>query len=516
MKYTLSILIPARNEEWLARTVQDILAHRKGATEIIIGLDGEWANPTVNQHPDVTVVYYGASIGQRAMTNQLCKLSKAKYVMKADAHTAWDEGFDVKMIEMFEKEGDNIVGVPTMRNLHAFDWLCKNGHRRYQSPSGVCKECGEPTIKDVVWNPKPNPQSTSYCFDPEPHFQYFNDYKAKQVGDYVETMSLQGSAFMLTREKYWELNICDESFGSWGSQGIEVAVKMWTSGGRVLVNKKTWYAHLFRTQGGDFSFPYKLNQSDVNKAKSLAKARFLGNSWGDKQIYPISWLIEKFSPVYKWTEKDLLDLKQSEKHFKPEKEILYYTDNNLKWDIAKKCRNRLMEIGLPIISVSRKSAAIGKNIVVKGERSPLQMYRQILAGLKESSAKYIFLCEHDVLYDPSHFDFTPPNDTNFYFNTNVWKVRYEDGFAVHYSGMLQNSGICADRKLLVHWVQSKVEQCEREEFDRHYEPTKNRVEWKSDKPNYDIRHKHNLTPNRWDISEFRNVPDVWVTDQIKL
>jgi len=57
---------------------------------------------------------------------------------------------------------------------------------------------------------------------------------------------------MLTREKYWELNICDESLGSWGSQGIEVACKTWLSGGKCLVNHSTWYAHMFRTQGGDF------------------------------------------------------------------------------------------------------------------------------------------------------------------------------------------------------------------------------------------------------------------------
>ena len=30
---------------------------------------------------------------------------------------------------------------------------------------------------------------------------------------------------MLTKRKYFELDICDETFGSWGSQGIEVAAK---------------------------------------------------------------------------------------------------------------------------------------------------------------------------------------------------------------------------------------------------------------------------------------------------
>ena len=159
---------------------------------------------------------------------------------------------------------DDWTMVPIMRNLHVFDWVCPNGHRRYQSPSGVCKECGEPTEMDIVWFAKPSPQSTAYRFDRDLQFQYWGDYKKRQVGDLVDTMSLQGSCFMVTRDKYFELNLCDEQHGSWGQQGTEVAAKTWLSGGRVVVNKKTWYAHMFRTQGGDFGFPYPLSGSEVS------------------------------------------------------------------------------------------------------------------------------------------------------------------------------------------------------------------------------------------------------------
>lgn len=65
-KYELSILIPARNEQFLARTVQDLLDHRRGATGIIVGLDGPWANPGIPDHPDVKILRYPESIGQRA------------------------------------------------------------------------------------------------------------------------------------------------------------------------------------------------------------------------------------------------------------------------------------------------------------------------------------------------------------------------------------------------------------------------------------------------------------------
>ncbi len=335
----LSILIPARNEMFLAKTIEDILENIEADTEIIAVLDGEWADPGVRHHERVVVVYMPESIGQRAATNLAARLSTAKYIMKVDAHCKFDKGFDRKMIE---KMKDNYTMVPIMKNLWGFDWVCKNGHRRYQSPSGVCKVCGEKTEREIMWRTeaekgetargqwkrKNSPTSSSYCFDSEPHFQYFHEFKEreeykKQLAEegLTETMSIQGSCFMVTRERYWALNLSDESFGSWGSQGIEVACKTWLSGGRVIVNRKTWYAHLFRTQGGDFSFPYKQEESQIQAAKATARDMLLNNKF-PKQIHPTSWLIKKFWPIPTtidpkrgiknrgWTTDDLKNLKE--------------------------------------------------------------------------------------------------------------------------------------------------------------------------------------------------------------
>lgn len=310
----LSILIPSRNEMWLNKTIDDILEHIEADTEILVGLDGSWPEVGINQNERVNVFYCPNSIGQRAITNSLCKVARGKYIMKVDAHCAFDQGFDRKMLEAFKETGDNVTMVPIMRNLWAFDWKCYScGWKKYQGPTpDKCPDCGSTKIKrKVMWVAKTRPESYSYCFDPEPHFQYFGEYKSKQVGNIVETMSLQGSCFMMTRDKYWELNVCDEGFGSWGSQGIEVAVKTWLSGGRVLVNKNTWYAHLFRTQGGDFSFPYELSGHQVQSAKKQVRELFFNNKW-DKQVYKLSWLVEKFWPVKGWTDNDLKQLKENE------------------------------------------------------------------------------------------------------------------------------------------------------------------------------------------------------------
>jgi glycosyltransferase involved in cell wall biosynthesis len=179
-KYDLSVLIPARNEMFLAKTVEDILKNKRGNTEVIVGLDGEWANPGVPVHDDVSVLYVPESLGQRGITNQLCRLSKAKYVMKLDAHCSVDEGFDLKMIEVMR---DNYTLIPLMRNLHAFDWYCaKCNTRDYQGPSQkfeICPKCKEKRVKDIVWRAKDSPRSTSFRFDKTLHFQYWNDFKKR-------------------------------------------------------------------------------------------------------------------------------------------------------------------------------------------------------------------------------------------------------------------------------------------------------------------------------------------------
>lgn len=321
----LAVLIPARNEMFLARTVQDLLEHKRANTEIVIGLDGAWAEPVIKDHPDVSIYHAGESLGQRAITNQCARLTTAKYVMKVDAHCAFAEGFDLSMLEAFEQAGDDATMVPTMRNLWAFDWECPQcGARSYQGPTPTrCRDrkdlrgegCDNTAgfRRHMVWEAKRSPQSNAYCFDSEPHFQYFREFSERPEGqgDLTESMSLQGSCFMLTRERYWGLNICDETLGSWGSQGIEVACKSWLSGGRVLVNHRTWYAHLFRTQGGDFGFPYHNPGSQVLRAKRKARELFLGGQWPGR-VRPLSWLLERFWPVPGWTQEELDKLKASE------------------------------------------------------------------------------------------------------------------------------------------------------------------------------------------------------------
>lgn len=503
----LSVIIPARNEEFLDRTIQDLLENIQADTELIAILDGYVPDPPLaHGDPRLTIIYNPQSVGQRAASNQAAKLAKGKYIMKIDAHCAFDKGFDVKMLEAFKEIGDDVTMVPIMRNLHAFDWVCPEGHRRYQGPSGECKECGKSTVKDVVWIPKTNPASVSYRFDKTMHFQYWGDWGKMQKGDLTESMSLQGSCFMCTKEKYFELDLCSEEFHSWGQQGVEVACKTWLSGGRVIVNRRTWYAHMFRTQGGDFSFPYHNSMSDVRENRELSRELFQHNKWS-KAVHDFQWLLDKFHPP-EWEET---------------KGIIFYTHNTLDGTkLEDAVRSQLQKISdekkIPILSASNKKIDFGfRNIYFPHSQMGYEwLFKKVKAALENSPNDWIFFTEHDVLYHPSHFDFKPIDKETFYYNQNVWFLRLPDGHALHYD-CSQLSGLCVWKETALAFYNELIEKIEKEGFDRYkigFEPfTHKRVQWKhqfktevwkSEFPNVDIKHGGNATGQRWKKEQYRN------------
>lgn len=519
----LSVLIPARNEEFLDKTIIECLKNIEGNTEIIAILDGWLPDPPLTANdPRVTIIYNPQSKGQRAATNQAAKLAKGKYVMKLDAHCALDKGFDVKMLQAFKEVGDNVTMIPVMRNLHAFDWVCSKGHRKYQGKDNICTECNEPMKKEIIWKPKPGTSRFTFRFDTNMHFQYWGELANIQPQtDFRETLSIQGSCFMLTKEKYFELDICsEEDFHSWGQQGVEVACKTWLSGGKVLANTRTWYAHMFRTNnfGG---FPYSNPQSLVDENREKSKELFQYNKW-PKAIHNFQWLLDKFNPP-EW------------KGFT--KGIIYYTDNELREEIARPCREQLIKISrdqnLPIVTAAlhRKLDFGVKNIYFPSfKRGMLTQFKQILSALEHSTSNIIFFCEADILYHPSHFAFTPPKEEVFYYNVNVWKVRWSDGHALKVDDLKQLSGFCGYRNFLIRHYKKRIAEVERriKDMEAAGQPIENQgvshymgfepglesrprnvddypVEsWRSEFPNIDIRHDRNISKNRWTKEEFQD------------
>jgi len=570
MQYDLAVIIPGRNEEFISRTIEGVLANKRGKTEVIAGLDETWASPPLKDHPDLTVIHYSESIGQRSMSNKCVQLTNARMVVKLDAHSIVSEGFDVELLKGLDILGKDVVQIPILYNLHAFDRVCpKCKHRIYQGPEPIaCEKCKTIMVREMVWKPRFSRKSEFYRFDTDLHFQYHSARKKQVPVDeiYPETMSAQGSCFAVSREKYWEWNLGDEEFGSWGSQGSQIACSAWLSGGRVVTNRKCWYSHLFRTQGQSFGFPYPQSGRQVEHSRVYLRKLFMDNTF-KKQIYPLSWLIEKFKPLPGWHDpegKEKLDYinKKGEEwnlshkvvdgnktYYDEEKKIdnfvidkknlyravfatnqtkgiVFYTRNKVNLRLGHAVRKQILKAGLPVVSVSSKPMNFGiKNIHISTDGSFLEMAKKILAGLEEIKTDIVFFCEDDVLYHPTHFEFVPMKRDTYYYDKNVWRIRSADGFALHYDAKQLNM-ICGYRDFLIEHYKKRVLLLEnfiknnpKDKVNGYvramgFEPgTHNRKErvdefvseyYTAEYPSLDIRHDTNLTANRWRKDQFRN------------
>jgi len=514
----LSVIIPARNEEFLAITIDNVMDNARADTEVIAVADGCWPEPVVRDRPGVRLIHHTESIGQRAATNEAAKLSRAKYVMKLDAHCAVDEGFDVKLMEHCEPDW---TVVPRMYALDAFHWVCRTCGKEYDQgpPRKTCDKCGPAEFeRKLVWKKKNRKRTDYMWFDDTLRIRYFDKPNLAMFGDVADlkercshkkrdwardditdVMCCIGACWFQTRDRYWELGGLDEGHGSWGQVAVELACKAWLSGGRHVINKKTWFAHLSRTQKG-FSWPYPMSHKAQEYARAYSRDMWLNDKWS-KAVRPLSWLVDKFGPLPGWEKEHLAG-------------VVYYTDGQCDDEILKASRASLSRsTEMPIVSVSTEPLDFGFNVVVREpKRSTRRMYQQILAGLEQLKTDVVFLAEHDVLYTPDHFEFQPPRQDTFYFNTNRWNVYADTGEARFYDSRT-NSAMCCNRKLLLDWVRKRISRIDEEGAFRGRwghspgspgDPEKPKFDtWQSEVPLVDIRHGRCTSGVRRHPSDFR-------------
>jgi len=216
-----------------------------------------------------------------------------------------------------------------------------------------------------------------------------------------------------------------------------------------------------------------------------------------------------------------------------DKGIIYYTDNRIDEPIIPICQKQLLEAGLPIVSCSLKPIDFGNNIVLEGrERSYPTMVLQILTALEASTSKYVFFCEHDVLYHLSHFDFIPERDDIYYYNVNNWRWEFPKDRAISYDELTSLSSLCCNRELAVKHYKYRLELIEKWGLDKirsreprwarkfGYEPgTKKRrrggvtdedhIKRKSEYPNIDIRHGLTFSKPKVTLDSFIHQPTNW-------
>lgn len=152
-----------------------------------------------------------------------------------------------------------------------------------------------------------------------------------------------------------------------------------------------------------------------------------------------------------------------------------------------------------------------------------QMVKQIIDCLERSKEDNVFFCEHDVLYNPTHFDFTPPRDDIFYYNSNVWRWDYPRKRYVTYDRLLSLSALCVNRLFALDHFKRRLKVIPQNDVlcrKMGYEPGTKKIKrggfsdddfdtWQSEKPLIDIRHGKTFSPRKVELKDFKHPPLNW-------
>jgi len=243
----LSIIIPSYKEPHLNKTIEDLLTKAAGDIEITITLDGYWCEPI--DDPRVKYIHLGQRRGMREGINAAASLSRGEYLLKTDAHCIFGKGFDTVLTGDCEKHD---VCIPRRFFLDTEKW----------------------EVMDV--NPidyeKMLMHRERYKFTSE---EWRSRAKARNDILYDETMAMQGSCWCM-RKKHWDeviKKLDTENYGPFVQEPTEIGMLTFKNGGRLMVNKKTWYAHKHRK----FNRSHNVSPQEQEKGNTYAI-----NLWKDE------------------------------------------------------------------------------------------------------------------------------------------------------------------------------------------------------------------------------------------
>jgi glycosyltransferase involved in cell wall biosynthesis len=243
---TLSIIIPNRNDPHLERTVSDIQGKARTNPEIIVSDD---------RH---------GKLGMRGAINQGVQKSQGTYIMKTDAHCTFDEGFDEKLLATIE---DDWVVTPQRYKLDVTTWTVMD------EPAVVYERL-------AIDNP-----------DKIGGVEWRSRKRGREHLTIDENMVFQGSCWLMSRKHWdWLGGLSEEGYGTFTQEPVEIALKTWLGGGKVMVNKNTWYAHKHRKFGRTYS---SFTNGEIQRGNAYSRDYWLNNRWAERK-HDLCWLMERF------------------------------------------------------------------------------------------------------------------------------------------------------------------------------------------------------------------------------
>lgn len=280
----LSVIIPNRNDgkgsNFCSKTIDDILSKAETEIEVIVYVEEAWPIP-LSKDPRVHYIHPPAPRGLRTAVNEAVSMATGKYIMKIDDHCLVGQGFDKILIE--NHLADNWVQIPRRYALDPINWKIEE---RTDNKYPV----------DYMYLDFPRKGKDH---DNGMHGVVWRKEGLRDI-EIDDTPSLQGSCYFMTRNYFLNVlkGLDSTNYGQFAQESQEIGFKTWLGGGRMVVNKKTYYAHLHK--GRIYGRMYNLDDKDHVRGAEWSASHWLNNE-EPNMTYKFEWFIdEKFPDMPSW------------------------------------------------------------------------------------------------------------------------------------------------------------------------------------------------------------------------
>lgn len=256
-KELVTVFIPTIEGDaaYLERTIKSVKENASGPIEIFVVADG-WEYSALDGEK---VLNCPKRIGLRAAMNIIAEKASGKYIVKLDGHCALTPEWDIRLKSVCNS---NTVVVPAVDMLDEKTWQGSYGDMSFATLDGNLQ------------------------------MRYIRPYET--VGKCpleTDIITMTACCWIMETEYYKSLGGCDEELGMWGNLGAEWALKVWLTGGRLLLRADVVCSHLFRKKA-----PFTIDiLKKVSGSRKLCQQWIIGTD--RRRTRTPGWLVEKFAYI---------------------------------------------------------------------------------------------------------------------------------------------------------------------------------------------------------------------------
>lgn len=275
----VSVIIPSRNEAYLIPTVMDVLHKSTGLVEVVVVIEGTRPHDMgFATNPRVKVVFHDVAQGMRPAINDGVAASSGEFICKLDAHCMVDVGWDQILRNDCD---DETIMVPRRYGLDPENWKLTDS---------------EPVDYHRLTYPFQNADDPDDWSAGIQAIKWLSRGRERRNRMLDEEITSQGSCYFMSRKLWDRIGPLDHlHYRNLVNELEELGFRAWLSGGRVMVNKKTWYAHWFKSKRRGYS----LSRGEINEGYQYCVRFWMLDEWKERQR-DFKWLLERFMPLPGW------------------------------------------------------------------------------------------------------------------------------------------------------------------------------------------------------------------------